>query len=217
MNSKDFCELGEELQEISETSEVTDHDTNEIKPVELLEDRYFIKRPTGNISGGIMEFVGFSMAVFLVVIWIGFCALDIAFQGVSLLLIPMIVVALMIGLFSFMGVKGRIIRKRVKRFKKYKYQLNGREFCDISELAETVEKSEAFVAEDLKQMIEKKWFLQGHVDDDEKHLILTDKMYEQYILAMSSLKGFQVKDDPRKEEMESQKNSEEESDIDCKE
>ena len=209
MNSKDFCESGEELQKISEISEVTEDVTSEKKPIEIQEDRYFIKSPTGNILGGIMEFVGFSMTTFFGIIWIGFCALAVVFEGISFLLIPMTIVVAIIGLFLLMGIKGRMMRNRVKRFKKYKYGLNSREFCDISELAEIVEKTDEFVVKDLKQMIDMKWFLQGHVDDDEKHFILSDMMYEQYSMAMAVLKERQAKANLEKEETKDPECSEE--------
>ena len=79
------------------------------------------------------------------------------------------------------------MRSRAKRFNTYKEILAGREFCAIKELAEAVERSDEFVVKDLKQMIENKWFLQGHVDTQDKYLFLTDIMYEQYTLAVPKI------------------------------
>lgn len=153
-------------------------------PDEKRMDPYFVKRPGGAVLGGFMEFFGFSFSVITGILLVGVIALDIVFQGVSFLLGIMIILAMIIALCLFVGVKGRIIRGRAKRFKLYKRILNGREICDIEELAEEAEKTEEFVVKDLTDMIDRKWFLQGHLDSAQKHLIVTDTMYEQYTLVM---------------------------------
>ena len=58
-------------------------------------------------------------------------------------------------------------------------------------------------------MIDLKWFLQGHIDAQEKHLIITDKMYEQYTLAMESLEQRQKKAKEEAEKMADPKYTEE--------
>lgn len=184
-------------------------DKADSKELAKQEAQYFIARPRGGVLGGIMVLFGFSSAVILAIVLIGFFALDMVFGGVSLLLVPMVVLAIIICLFLFMGVQGRKMRNRVKRFKKYKRTLDGREFCDIEELAEAVEKRTEFVVKDLRGMIETKWFLQGHIDTQEKHLIITDQMYEQYTLAMQSLAQRQALAKAEAEKMADPKYSEE--------
>ena len=134
--------------------------------------------------GGLMEFFGFSFAMFFSVALIGVIALDVALQGISILFVPMIGLAMIVAILLFIGVKGRKMRNRIKRFNKYKRTLAGRELCDIEELAGVIEKSQEFVVSDLKDMFERGWFLQGHIDPSNKHLIVTDTMYEQYTLVM---------------------------------
>ena len=153
---------------------------------EFGKEQYFVAHPKGNFLSGVMVFFGFSIASFLLILLIGFFALDIALQGVSLLLIPILIVSALIILLFFIGVKGQFMRARVKRFKKYQIILEDREFCSIDELAENIGESCEFVCNDLKKMIESGWFIQGHIDTEEKNLFITDKMYEQYTLAMAN-------------------------------
>ena len=160
----------------------------EAMPLEI-QDQYFVRTPKGMVAGGFMEFFGFSFAMLFCVLLIGVIALDSALHGVSLLLVPMIIFAFASALLFLMGVKGRQMRKRIRRFLVYKQTLAGRELCDIEELAEVIEKSQEFVVSDLKDMFERGWFLQGHIDLWEKHLIVTDTMNEQYTLAMMPKKN----------------------------
>lgn len=248
MKSKDFYEIGEELQKIVQTAidsnnfkelnemirttvnhavesikegvktnqiskgkneEIPNIDGNKKREIKALESRYFTARPTGNLLGGVMVFFGFSTAVILAIVLIGLFILDMVLEGISLLIVPMIVLSIFIILLLFMGVKGQIMRARVKRFKKYRRILEGREFCSIEELSGNIGKSYDYVIKDLYRMIDLKWFLQGHIDAQEKHLIITDKMYEQYTLAMESLKQRQKKAKEEAEKMADPKYTEE--------
>ena len=184
-------------------------DANAKKELKTIEDQYFTSCPSGNIFGGLMVFFGFSMAALLTIVLVGFFALDIVLDGVSLFLVPMIVLSIFIILLLFMGVKGQIMRARVKRFKKYRRILEGREFCSIEELSGNIGKSYDYVIKDLYRTIDLKWFLQGHIDAQEKHLIITDKMYEQYTLAMESLEQRQKKAKEEAEKMADPKYTEE--------
>ncbi len=154
---------------------------------DLGKDLYFVKHPKGNFLSGIMVFFGFSTACVLSIVFIGFLALDIVLHGLSVLLGFILVLAVIIVLMFYMGVKGQLIRARVKRFKKYQLILDGREFCSIDELAENIGESYDYVHKDLNKMIELGWFIQGHIDAEEKNLFVTDKMYEQYMVIITNL------------------------------
>ena len=52
---------------------------------------------------------------------------------------------------------------------------------NIKELADKTGKTETKVRKDLKLMIEKRMFLQGHLDQKDTCLIVTDAMYQQYL------------------------------------
>ena len=75
-----------------------------------------------------------------------------------------------------MGITGSVLRGRVKRFRQYVQQIGDRAYCNIKELADKTGKTEEKVRKDLKLMIDKKMFRQGHLDQKETCLIVTDAM-----------------------------------------
>lgn len=80
-----------------------------------------------------------------------------------------------------MGIYGNHTRKKISRFRTYIRTLNGKTYAKISDLAKSVRKSERFVRKDLKKMIKKYMFLEGHLDEDGTCLITSNESYEQYL------------------------------------
>lgn len=85
------------------------------------------------------------------------------------------------GLSAIMGICGNRLRKKIKRFRSYVKTLNGKPYANVKDLAKSVRKSEKFVRKDLKKMIEKRMFLEGHLDKNGVCFMATDDAYEQYI------------------------------------
>ncbi len=77
--------------------------------------------------------------------------------------------------------------KKIKRFQIYIEQLGTKEYFEIKEASGRLKKSPKYVLNDLNKMIEKKWFLQGHVDRQGTCFIASHEMYEQYNKMMSQL------------------------------
>lgn len=69
---------------------------------------------------------------------------------------------------------------RLGRFKKYVKALGNRTYSDFTGLARLVGKPVKFVKRDIKGMIDRGWFLEGHLDKEETCLITSDEMYRQY-------------------------------------
>ena len=86
-----------------------------------------------------------------------------------------------IGISGIMGICGNKLRKKINRFRSYIHTLNGRTYAEISELAKGVRKPEKFVRRDLKRMIKKYMFLEGHLDESGTCLITSDESYKQYL------------------------------------
>lgn len=82
---------------------------------------------------------------------------------------------------SIMAFKGSKILGRLKRFRQYSRQLSGRTFCSIKELADATGRTNSYVLKDLKTMIQKNMFRQGHVDSKGTCLMITDEVYNQYL------------------------------------
>lgn len=75
---------------------------------------------------------------------------------------------------------GQMRLSRNQRFHQYIEIMRGRVYCNVKELADKSGRSARSVVKDLKQMIEKRWFLEGHLDDQETCLMVTDEFYEEY-------------------------------------
>ena len=85
------------------------------------------------------------------------------------------------GLSAIMGICGNRLRKKIKRFRSYVKTLNGKPYANVKDLAKSVRKSEKFVRKDLKKMIYKRMFLEGHLDKNGVCFMATDDAYEQYL------------------------------------
>ncbi|MBR5422314.1 MAG: 5-bromo-4-chloroindolyl phosphate hydrolysis family protein [Lachnospiraceae bacterium] len=68
----------------------------------------------------------------------------------------------------------------MKRFEEYVGILQGRSYADVETLAAVSGRSAKAVRKDLKKMIKKGWFLQGHLDGSESTLITSNETYQQY-------------------------------------
>ncbi len=74
------------------------------------------------------------------------------------------------------------------RFKKYVARIGNEQYCEIQQLANIVGKKKSFVEKDIRKMIDKGYFLQGHIDDHGTTLITSDFMYQKYLEAEQSRK-----------------------------
>jgi predicted transcriptional regulator len=84
------------------------------------------------------------------------------------------------------GVLGNASLVKYLRFDKYLKVLKDRTYAGIDVLSKAVGKSEKWVRKDLKKLIRKGWFKQGHLDDQNTTLITSDGTYRQYIESKQS-------------------------------
>nr|WP_207742294.1 MULTISPECIES: 5-bromo-4-chloroindolyl phosphate hydrolysis family protein [Clostridia] len=80
----------------------------------------------------------------------------------------------------WMFCKGRGMRGRAKRFRRYVEALQGRAYCNISDIAQRTGEKPKRIVKDLRRMIADRWFLQGHLDEQGACLMVTDAAYEEY-------------------------------------
>lgn len=81
---------------------------------------------------------------------------------------------------AFMTWKGKSMISALNRYQSYIKELNGRTYCNIRELADKSGKSFQYVLKDVKKMIHKGWFRQGHLDNDNTCLIVSHDTYREY-------------------------------------
>ena len=82
---------------------------------------------------------------------------------------------------AVLAIWGNVTRKQISRFRTYVKTLNGKAYGSIQDLAKSVRKSEKFVVKDISKMIEKRMFLEGHLDQNHTCLMASNDAYEQYL------------------------------------
>ena len=75
----------------------------------------------------------------------------------------------------------------LSRRNKYIKALGPHPYCNFQQLAQAVGKPVKFVKKDIRRMISKGWFLQGHVDKQETCLITSNETYDQYVSTQKRL------------------------------
>lgn len=75
---------------------------------------------------------------------------------------------------------GGSMRASIKRYRTYISGLKGRTYCNIKELADLSGKPVSYVVKDLRKMIRKGWFIQGHLDKENTCLIVSHETYREY-------------------------------------
>lgn len=153
----------------------------EALPRQRRSSELFVSTTKYKVLGTVFMAVGYSIGGFLgfslfVALMVG------GFDGTILSELPMyIVLGVMVGLFFWMAGYGTKTVSRTKRFRKYIQGLQGRTYADIRMLADGTGKPMKFVKKDLKWMIEKGWFIEGHLDPQGSCLMVTHQVYEEFV------------------------------------
>ncbi len=127
---------------------------------------------------------GVTSVIFLIITLIG--SLITAFDVVSGLIIGIFAVAFIS--FAVMTYVGVDMVRTVGRFRQYVSVLRDREFCDIKEIASATGRDVRKVLKDVKKMITKGWFCQGHLDEKESCLMVSEQAWNQYTALMEDMK-----------------------------
>lgn len=138
------------------------------------------KNPPGKVSGVVLAITGYSLTGIFVLSAI-ICGIVLAWwPTLPATVLTVLMTGLAVG-FLGMGIAGTVVRKRAIRFQEYVKQIGNRTYCTIEELSQKTGRGRAKVLRDLKKMIEKKMFLQGHLDQQETCVIVTNETYQQYL------------------------------------
>ena len=79
--------------------------------------------------------------------------------------------------------------KTVSRFRTYRKLLGKKTQCALEKLARGVGKDVPFVRKDVQKMIGSGYFLEGHLDHEQNHLIISDITYQQFEQARLQLEA----------------------------
>ena len=125
------------------------------------------------VSGGIL-LSGMGLGAMVLLIWMG-----LGHSGALAAGVLGVMCAGAVGGGALLGAGTKCLG-RLGRFQKYIKALGDHTYCNFQKLAQTVEKTEKFVKKDVIRMIDKGWFLEGHVDAQETCLITSNETYAQY-------------------------------------
>lgn len=85
-----------------------------------------------------------------------------------------------LAMSAIMTGTGSHMLSSLKRYRIYIEALGGKTYCNIKELARLSGKSASFVVKDIRKMIAKGWFVQGHLDEENTCLIVSHDTYREY-------------------------------------
>lgn len=105
-----------------------------------------------------------------------------------------------------MGISGSKMSSRARRFKTYLNKMGSKTYCNLKDLEQTVHKSHKFVLKDIKDMIRRGWFLEGHIDEAGTCLITSNETYQEYTKLQEHMKE-QEKEQRLKEQAQKTENS----------
>lgn len=119
-------------------------------------------------------------------------------RGASLLTGGTFLIGALLLVFLLMIRTGCRNLNRVKRAKRYVSICAGKSYINIDELAMHLGRSEEKVRKDVRKMIQKGIFPEGHLDKDETCLMLDDATYREYLSVMRRRKEQQMQEQVRK-------------------
>ena len=142
------------------------------------------------VSGGIL-LSGMGLGAMVLLIWMG-----LGHSGALAAGVLGVMCAGAAGGGALLGA-GTSRLGRLGRFQKYIRALGDHTYCNFQKLAQAAGKNEKFVKKDISRMIEKGWFLEGHVDAEETCLITSNETYQQYLETQKQLELCKQEADPK--------------------
>ena len=116
-----------------------------------------------------------------------------------------VVCAVLVAAGVIFIVKGGAGLKLSGRFEQYIRVLDGKEYGDIKMLAAYCHRPEDEILKDIRKMMHRPWFLQGHLDQGEKCLMVSDDAYEQYLETIRTAK-LREEENRKKQQEEAKRN-----------
>lgn len=173
---------------------------------------YISKKPKGRISSVILKMIGITGMIFNSLIFLFFIVgVSISKANPTFGIIVFLTFFIINMIILLCGLSKS---KRIKRFKKYVRCLDSKAYCKIDKLSESVNKDNKFVVKDLKKMMELDMFKKGHIDKEETYFILSDKVYNDYVMMQESYKKRKEEEEQKKKEQSIEKDNTEESKYD---
>ena len=147
---------------------------------------YFMNITSTKVAGILLSVTGFSlMGLFLVLSLISMAVGAFVSGGGTSFMLGLSSI-FTIG-FGLMGAVGVSMLAKARRFRNYIRELKGREYLEFSELSDRMGVKAKFLIKDIRQMIHKGWFKQGHIDSQNTCLMISNNAYSQYQLMLEQM------------------------------
>ncbi|MDU5082401.1 hypothetical protein CIW83_05900 [Tissierella sp. P1] len=177
---KDSQILNEQKQQINNYNTMSNYNNSYSRGKVALRPTKFTV-PVGQVSGilltvfGVIGSTAFGIAVIVLTLLGYLIGGRGVFHTIAMGLFPLFIAGIILW------VNGSRIRKRLKRFQRYIVKMYGRNYCLIKDLSSTTGLSNKATVKDLRKMIVKGMFPEGHIDDKETCFMLNNECYEQYL------------------------------------
>ncbi|MEG0962163.1 MAG: 5-bromo-4-chloroindolyl phosphate hydrolysis family protein [Acetivibrio sp.] len=152
------------------------------RTVPQAKEKELFEKKTSIRAGGI----ALTICGYILTIGIGIALLALCLVGIAIGKFPLgikIALAILTPLWMGGGVmvwKGSSMLSMVTRYRKYISGLHGKTYCNIKELAQACGKSMKYVQKDVRMMIQRGWFREGHLDYENSCLIVSHDTYQEY-------------------------------------
>ena len=139
-------------------------------------------------------FVGLPMMIFfgIPIFVLTLTVLPISFTG---WVVPMIALIPFFGIGAFLAIPAIGNLSLVEKADRYYRIMNNRTYMNIEDIAAISNESPEIVVKNLKKMIDKKIFTQGHLDKENKCFMLSHDVYKGYLALEEQRKSEQRKND----------------------
>lgn len=139
-------------------------------------------------------FVGLPMMIFfgIPIFVLTLTVLPISFTG---WVVPMIALIPFFGIGAFLAIPAIGNLSLVEKADRYYRIMNNRTYMNIEDIAAISNESPEIVVKNLKKMIEKRIFTQGHLDKDNKCFMLSHEVYKGYLALEEQRESEQRKND----------------------
>ena len=139
-------------------------------------------------------FVGVPMMIFfgIPILVLTLTVLPISFTG---WVVPMIALIPFFGIGAFLAIPAIGNLSLVEKADRYYRIMNNRTYMNIEDIAMISNESPEIVVKNLKKMIDKKIFTQGHLDKENKCFMLSHDVYKGYLALEEQRKSEQRKND----------------------
>lgn len=177
-----------------------------------------VRRPEGSVAGGLLVGCGTAGAVigcvgaFSKLLGVLFYELPVVSEILNLMGLSDLLSAgglASVGFWTGLGAAGiaaallgGFLRRRVRRFRGYVRLMGEKDFYPIADLAGGSGRKERAVIKDLKKMIRRRWFREGHLDRQETCFMLTDEAWAIYQNAQKELERQREEAERQKKEQE---------------